>query len=60
MWDVEGLVKGHLGRRKALYDAVEPILGPEVIELVVESSIGLREPGDGLLWKCWPPPKRKK
>jgi hypothetical protein len=40
-----------LARRKTFYDAVELTLGPEIIRLVVESSIGLREPGDWLLWK---------
>jgi hypothetical protein len=33
--------------------------GMEIAKLLVESSIGLREPGDGILWKCRPPPKRK-
>jgi hypothetical protein len=52
--------KGHLERRKALYDAFEPTLGPEIAKRVVGTSIRLREPGDGLLWKCRPPPKRKR
>jgi hypothetical protein len=49
-----------LERRSTFYEAVEPTLGPEVINLVVESSIRLREPGDCLLWKCRPPLKRKR
>jgi hypothetical protein len=32
----------------------------EIVRLIFESSVGLREPGDGLLWKCRPPPKRKR
>jgi hypothetical protein len=49
-----------LEKRKTFYNAIEPTLGLEIIKLVVESSIGLREPGDGTLWKCRPPPKRKR
>jgi hypothetical protein len=49
-----------LEKRKTFYDAIEPTLGPEIIKLVVGSYIGLREPGDGTLWKCRPPPKRKR
>jgi hypothetical protein len=52
--------KGHLERRKDLYDAVEPTLGLEIAKRVVGTSVRLREPGDWLLWKCWPPPKRKR
>jgi hypothetical protein len=55
-----GKRRRRLERRKTFYDAVEPTLGPEIIRLVVKSSIGLREPGDGLLWKCRPPPTRKR
>jgi hypothetical protein len=32
----------------------------EIAMLIVGSHIGLREPGDGTLWKCWPPSKRKR
>jgi hypothetical protein len=32
----------------------------EIARLIVGSYIGLREPGDGTLWKCRPPPKRKR
>jgi hypothetical protein len=35
-------------------------LGMEIARLLVKSSIGLREPGDGILWKCRLPPKRKR
>jgi hypothetical protein len=52
--------KGHLERRKELYDAIEPTLGPEIAKRVVGTSIRLREPGDWLLWKCRPPPKQKR
>jgi hypothetical protein len=42
-----GKQRRRLERRRTFYEAVEPTLGPEVINLVVESSIGLREPGAG-------------
>jgi hypothetical protein len=32
----------------------------EITRLIVGSFIGLREPGNGTLWKCRPPPKRKR
>jgi hypothetical protein len=32
----------------------------EITKLMIESSVGLREPGNGTLWKCQPPPKRKR
>jgi hypothetical protein len=54
------LEKGHLERRKALYDAVEPTLGLEIAKRVVGTSFRLWEPGDWLLWKCRPPPKQKR
>jgi hypothetical protein len=46
-------------RRKALYDAVEPTLGPEVVRIVVRTSVRLRKMSIWLLWKCRPPPNRK-
>jgi hypothetical protein len=49
--------KRNMERRKALYDAVEPTLGPEVIRIVVGR---LRKTSIWLLWKCRPPPKRKR
>jgi hypothetical protein len=52
--------KGHLERRKALYDAVEPTLGLKIAKRVVGTSVRLREPGDWLLWKCRLPPKWKR
>jgi hypothetical protein len=32
----------------------------KAVKIAVVSPIGLREPGDCLLWKCRPPPKRKR
>jgi hypothetical protein len=32
----------------------------QIAKLVVKSYIRLREPGNGTLWKCRPPPKRKR
>jgi hypothetical protein len=52
--------KRHLERRKALYAAVEPTLGPEVVRIVVRTSVGLWKMSIWLLWKCRPPPKRKR
>jgi hypothetical protein len=49
-----------LERKKTHREAIRKSLGMEIAKLKVESSIGLREPGDGILWKCRPPPKRKR
>jgi hypothetical protein len=49
-----------LERKKTHSEAITKSLGMETAKLMVESPIGLREPGDGLLWKCRPPPKRKR
>jgi hypothetical protein len=46
------------GRR--MYEALQHKFEPEAVKIVVESYIGLREPGDGTLWKCRPPPKWKR
>jgi hypothetical protein len=45
------------GRR--MYEALRHKFESEAVKIVVESYIRLREPGDELLWKCRPPPKRK-
>jgi hypothetical protein len=46
---MRGMIRKRRGleKKNTFYDAIEPPLGPEIIKLVVESSIGLREPGDG-------------
>jgi hypothetical protein len=49
-----------LERKKTHREVVRQSLRLEIAKLLVESSIGLREPGHGLLWKCRPPPKRKR
>jgi hypothetical protein len=41
-------------------EVTRKILDLEIAMLIVGSYIGLREPGDGTLWKCRPPPKRKR
>jgi hypothetical protein len=41
-------------------EAIRKSLDLEIAMLIVESRIGLQEPGDELLWKCLPPPKRKR
>jgi hypothetical protein len=46
------------GRR--VQEAFRHKFEPETAKLVVESPIGLQEPGDELLWKFRPPPKRKR
>jgi hypothetical protein len=45
---------------RILYEAFRQKIEPEAVRIAVESSIRLREPGDGILWKCQPPPKRKR
>jgi hypothetical protein len=42
------------------YEAFRKKFAPEAVRTAVESHIGLREPGDGAVWKCRPPPKRKR
>jgi hypothetical protein len=49
-----------LERKKTNSEAIRKSLGMEVAKLIVESPIGLREPGDGILWKCRPPSKRNR
>jgi hypothetical protein len=46
------------GRR--LYEAFQHKFETKAVEIAVVSPIGLRKPGDWLLWKCRPPPKRKR
>jgi hypothetical protein len=47
-------------KERILNEAIRKSPRQEIVRLIFESSIGLREPGDGLLWKCRPPPKRKR
>jgi hypothetical protein len=49
-----------LDRKKTYIEAIRKSLFMEITKLIFESSVGLREPGDWLLWKCRPPPKRKR
>jgi hypothetical protein len=49
-----------LKTRKTFYDAIELTLGLEIAKRVVGTSVRLQELGDWLLWKCRPPPKRKR
>jgi hypothetical protein len=49
-----------LERKKTHCEVMRQSQRLEIVRLLVESSIGLREPGDGLLWKCRPLPKRKR
>jgi hypothetical protein len=41
-----------LERRKTLYDAIEPTLGPEIVKIVVRTSVRLRKMSDWIPWKC--------
>jgi hypothetical protein len=49
-----------LDRKKTYIEAIRKSLCMEITKLIVGSFVGLREPGDGTLWKCRPPPKRKR
>jgi hypothetical protein len=49
-----------LEAKRTHHEAIRKSLFMEITKLIFESSVGLREPGDGLLWKCRPPPKRKR
>jgi hypothetical protein len=42
------------------YAAFRQKFAPEAVRTAFKSSIRLREPGNGTLWKCRPPPKRKR
>jgi hypothetical protein len=50
----------HLGRGKTFIEALGQTFGLEVVERTVGSSIRLRSPSIWTLWKCRPPPKRKR
>jgi hypothetical protein len=58
----EGVMKQrpHLGTGKTFIEAVGQNFGLEVVERTVGSLTILRSPSIWLLWKCWPPPKRKR
>jgi hypothetical protein len=49
-----------LEAKRTHHEAIRKSLFMEITKLIFESSIGLRELGDCLLWKCRPPPKRKR
>jgi hypothetical protein len=49
-----------LDRKKTYIEAIRKGLCMEIAKLMIESSVGLRESGNGTLCKCWPPPKRKR
>jgi hypothetical protein len=49
-----------LDRKKTYTEAIRKSLCMEIVKLMIESSVGLREPGNGTLWKCRPLPKRKR
>jgi hypothetical protein len=49
--------KRHLERMEADREIIRRSLHLEITKLMIMSFIGLREPGDRLLWKCRPPPK---
>jgi hypothetical protein len=51
-WCLEGM--------EADREIIRRSLRLEIAKLMIMSFIGLREPGDGTLWKCRPPPKRKR
>jgi hypothetical protein len=53
---------GKLDRRlkkRALNEAIRKSPRREAVKIAVKFYLGLREPGDWLLWKCRAPPKRK-
>jgi hypothetical protein len=61
MREMIGKLRRLLERKKMHSEAIRKSLGMETAKLIaVVSPIGLREPGDWLLWKCRPPPKRKR
>jgi hypothetical protein len=47
-------------KERTLNEAIRKSPRWEVVRLILESSVGLRELGNGTLWKCRPPPKRKR
>jgi hypothetical protein len=46
--------------KKTHNEAIRKSLQREIAKLIFESSIRLRRPSDWTLWKCRPPPKRKR
>jgi hypothetical protein len=50
----------HLEAKKTHNEVIRKSLDLEIARLMVESPVGLREPGNGTLWKCRPLPKRKR
>jgi hypothetical protein len=52
--------KRRLERMEADCEIIRWSLCLEIAKLMIMSFIRLREPGDGTLWKCQPPPKRKR
>jgi hypothetical protein len=49
-----------LDGKKTHSEAISKSLCMEITKLIFESSVRLREPGDELLWKRRPPPKRRR
>jgi hypothetical protein len=61
MREMIGRQRRLLERKKTHSEAIRKSLGMETAKWIeVVSPIGLREPGDWLLWKCRPPQKRKR
>jgi hypothetical protein len=49
-----------LEAKRTHLEVTRKTLDLEIAMLIAGSYIGLRESGDGTLWKCRPPPKRKR
>jgi hypothetical protein len=49
-----------LEAKRTHHEVTRKSLDLEIAMLIVASYIGLREPGNGTLWKCRSPPKRKR
>jgi hypothetical protein len=49
-----------LEAKRSHHEVTRKSLSLEIAMLIVGSYIGLREPGNGTLWKCRPPPKQKR
>jgi hypothetical protein len=50
----------NLDGKRTHREVIKKSLDLKIGKLLVESSVRYRKMGDGLLWKCRPPPKRKK
>jgi hypothetical protein len=50
----------YLEAKRTHCEVIRKSLDLEIAMLIVRSYIGLREPGDGTLWKYRPPPKWKR